>query len=471
MPRLSLAFCPATVCLTLWAGNVHAAPVEPAPSPATTPETTVPGAAVPVLRGEAVNPSDPPPTPHAAPGTPLQLDALLADLLARNPEIAARVALREAETARERRAWAFPDPVVQIMGENLPLGSSMTDTGEASHSALLPPMISYQVSQMVMFPGKRALMAREAAAGIDMARASLEITRQDLLAAGRKMYFDLYLNVQERRINLANQRLVDQFRQLALARYSAGLEAHHDVLRAQIEIQSFENALLTLDQQRQSMTAMLNAWRDQHMETPLGEPQAAFSAPRTLSQTDLEAQALKARPELQKMAAMVAQEDAMTAVARREYYPDIMVMGMYQQMIGDMDAWGAAVSFSVPLWLGKKQKLEVAEKQQKAQAARKSLEAMRAMVRFEVQDARLKVDTAERRIQLIDKTLIPKADEALSSLMASYRAGKTDFTSLLETRRTLQDLQLALEQARVEREQRLADLDRAVGTASERIGQ
>lgn len=410
-------------------------------------------------------------SPQAISPQVLQLDALLANLLERNPEVAARAALRDAESVRERRAWAFPDPVVQIMAENLPFGTTMTAAGDTSHAAVLPPMISYQVSQMVMFPGKRALMAREAAAGVDMARASLEVTRQDLLAAGRKMYFDLYLNAQERRINLKNQQLVEQFRQLALARYSAGLEAHHDVLRAQIEIQSFENALLTLDQQRQSMTAMLNAWLNQPVETPLGEPQATFSAPRTLQQTDLETQALKARPELQKMAAMVAQEEAMTAAARREYYPDIMVMGSYQQMIGDMDAWGAAVSFSIPLWLGKKQALEVQEKQHKAEAARKSLETMRSMVRFEVHDTRLKVETAERRIQLIEKTLIPKADEALSSLMASYRAGKTDFTSLLETRRTLQDLQLALEQARVEREQRLADLDRAVGTASERIEQ
>ena len=187
--------------LALHAVGVEARPFHPTPAFFSEP-TAVAGSTT-ATSHQASNPVSgqapgerPDASSPSAPAT-LRLDTLLAELLARNPEIAARMELRDAEKTRERRAWAFPDPTVQIMGENFPFGSSMagasTSMGETSGSVALPPMISYQVSQMFMFPGKRALMAREAAAGVEMARANLELSRQDLVAAGRRMFFDLYL--------------------------------------------------------------------------------------------------------------------------------------------------------------------------------------------------------------------------------------------------------------------------------------
>lgn len=396
--------------------------------------------------------------------TPLRLEQLIEQLLERNPEIASRTETMNAETARAIRARVFADPVVQIGVENLPFGSSMG----TSRASALPPMINYQVSQMFMFPGKRTLMGLEADRSAEMASARADTTRQDLVVAAQKMFFDLYLNRQARQINEASRKLVENLRQIALARYSSGQDAHHDVLRAQVEGQGLQNDALTLEQQRASMVGMLNVWLNQPSETPLGEPEATWSPPRALDLAELKDRALEKRPELKEMGAMASQEHTMASLARKQFYPDFMVMGMYQQMIGDMDAWGGGVSFSVPIWLGKKQAQEARERDHRAASAEKSLEAMRAMVRFQVQDAVLKIQTTERRIQLLEKLLLPKAEEALQALIAAYSTSRTDFVSLIESRRTLQDLQLGLEQARTEREQRLADLERATGSLLER---
>ena len=162
-----------TLPLALCMAGAEARPLDPLPASPSGQSTAARAATN--AAGQASNaagaapPAEQPDASRPAAPSPLRLDALLSELLARNPEIAARVELREAERARERRAWAFPDPTVQIMGENFRFGSSMagssSGTSESPGAVALPPMISYQVSQMFMFPGKRALMAREAALG------------------------------------------------------------------------------------------------------------------------------------------------------------------------------------------------------------------------------------------------------------------------------------------------------------------
>lgn len=152
----------------------------------------------------------------------------------------------------------------------------------------------------------------------------------------------------------------------------------------------------------------------------------------------------------------------MAALARRDFYPDLMISAQYQQITkGGEDAWGVGVEMNLPIWINRKQKHEAAEAEARAMAAESTLEGMRAMIRSQIQAALVKLQTTELRLTLYKTSLIPATIQTLDAGEARYRAGTGDFLMLLDTQRQLKALELDYERARTEREQQLADLERA----------
>lgn len=82
---------------------------------------------------------------------PLSLDALIRQVAARSPRIAAEVLRAEAMRQAIVRAGALDDPQLTLMTEDVPLSI----TGGM-------PMLRLQANQMLPWPGKRSLMTRVA---------------------------------------------------------------------------------------------------------------------------------------------------------------------------------------------------------------------------------------------------------------------------------------------------------------------
>ena len=58
---------------------------------------------------------------------------------------------------------------------------------------------------------------------------------------------------------------------------------------------------------------------------------------------------------------------------------------------------------------------------------------------------------------------MPQSDQTLQVARAAYQTDRLDFLALIDTQRVLLDVQLGYFRALVDREQALADLERAVG--------
>jgi outer membrane protein TolC len=69
---------------------------------------------------------------------------------------------------------------------------------------------------------------------------------------------------------------------------------------------------------------------------------------------------------------------------------------------------------------------------------------------------------AERKINLYGDTLIPQINQSLNVAQQSYEAGETDFLDLIDAQRQLLTFQLEYERAQVDREQRLAEIEKLV---------
>ena len=222
-----------------------------------------------------------------------------------------------------------------------------------------------------------------------------------------------------------------------------------------------------LEAERREMAAMLNALRDLPAAEPVGEPLEAWSPDAPLDGESLVSRAIAQRPEVQEMAAMAASRRAMAEVARREYYPDFMLGAFYDVRKGGEDMVGAMVNVTVPVWIGRKQRVDVAVADVRVNAADRDRSAMEAMVRAEVEQALARLSRVKRRSEILETELLDRAQQTFDAALAAFPAGKTNVLEILDALRVVSQRRLSRTTLRVERELALVDLARAVGDKGE----
>jgi outer membrane protein TolC len=387
---------------------------------------------------------------------PLSLDALLREVVARSPVVAAEALRAEAMREAIPRAGALDDPQVTLMAEELPksvLGGM--------------PMLRLQASQMLPWPGKRSRMTRVAEREAEVAGARERAVLLDTVTRAKRIYFGLYLNLEARRVNREQRAIADTLVDVVTGRLASGMAMHHDVLKMQTEASMLDDELVMLEAERREMAAMLNALLDLPAEELVGEPVATWSAEIPLDRDALVARTLDQRPEVQEMAAMAESRRAMAAVARREYFPDFMLGAFYDARRGMDDTLGAMVNVSVPLWISRKQRVDVVVADLRANAADRDQGAMQAMVRAEVEQALARISRVQRRSEILEAELLDRAQQTFDAALAAFPAGQSSALEILDALRVVSQRRLSQTTLRVERELALVDLARAVGEKTE----
>jgi outer membrane protein TolC len=129
---------------------------------------------------------------------------------------------------------------------------------------------------------------------------------------------------------------------------------------------------------------------------------------------------------------------------------------------GQTDFLFAGVQVSLPIFSGSKNRPRVTAAEEGAVAMREDARATENQIASEVAGAYAELTAEQRQVEMHHQ-LIPLARQALASAMASYAAGKSTFVAVLDTERDLQMHELDLAMHLAAYEQRLADLQRAVG--------
>ncbi|MBS0606386.1 MAG: TolC family protein [Verrucomicrobia bacterium] len=391
----------------------------------------------------------------------LQLDALVKEVLERNPDL---------EAAKERiRAAAEVIPRVQVIDD--PEFKFTSDYNNFKSKSDWLPMLQYQISQTFPFPGKLGLKGKVAEEILKQFQSQETITRRDLILQSKSLYFQLVLNDLSFQINRNNRDVVENIVNASMSLYRSGIAGFEEVSKAQAELQILDEQLLAIDADRIFITSMLNAILNRAPNSPLGQPVQEFSHSLDFSYEELESIAIQNRPELEGLQAMVSEQEMMAKLAKRNYFPDVTISAGYEQMTNNLsdNAWVASIGFKIPLWAGRRQGREVREAKARASANISALKGMEANIRGQIQAILGKLKANDERILLYDTGLLPKIQETLKAAESSYRAGKGGFLVLLDTRRQFQEISLEYERVRIEKEVLLAELERAVGVPLEEI--
>jgi outer membrane protein TolC len=364
----------------------------------------------------------------APPGPEATVEGLVAEALARNPDLQALREAKQAAGTRPDQADALPDPMVSVLYVNDGWSPSL---GERDMTTL-----GFMASQDLPWPGKRDLRRRiaerEAVASVE------RVERQRLaVAAGvRRAFWNLALAEQSLAVLRDEQEVWRETEGVARARYAVGQGAQQDVLRAQVEITRLEQRRAELEGEVATREAELTrlAGREVRRDVVSGVGLVLRPEPRDLAALQAEAEATL--PELRASAAGVERGLLAIDLAERDFKPDLTVQAGYMNRGGLDPMWQAGVGVTLPLARGRR-RAAVAEAEAGRRAAALQVEAVRAQIRFRTREREAQLRAAERMAILYADGLIPQARLSYESAIANYQAGKVPFLTVLEALSTL----------------------------------
>ena len=388
-------------------------------------------------------------------GADSTLAALVAELGTNNPEIAAARREVDMRSARIAPAGTPPDPTLSIG-----YMSGFARPPFFPSSATPNAFRQVGVSQEIPYPGKLSLRSRIAAIDADAARWSVEDTRLQLAAELKAMYFEYQFASRSLAIVRRNREVLDQFRQIAEARFSVGQAIQQDVLKAQLEISGLIERTMVLERQRDALRARINGLLYREPDAPLNPELPFATLPLPADAAALRAQALERYPALKRDEQQITKAQQQLSLARKEYLPDFGINVTAQQAPGDMH-WMYGVDFmvKVPIFWQRRQRPMVAEAAAGLEAGRRMRDTTVARAEAMVGELHVNATSAKRLMDLYSGSVLPQARLTLESALASYQVGKAEFLTVLTDFMSVLTYEIGLEEQRTQYHVALAGLE------------
>lgn len=434
-------------------------------------------AAAPDLNAQA--PAPPPPDVAAPAASPAQavfagiddpaVRELAADVLARNPDLAAARARARAAEREAPQARSLPDPMATLTAFLL---TPETRVGPQRAMAAL--------SQRFPWFGKLGLRERAALYEAAAARAEVAARELALVTETRRLTFELGFLEAWEEILESDRGILERYEELARSRYAAGFGLEQAVVKLQAEITRVDTRLLQLADRRSEVTAALNALRDRSPVAPVPPvalPEAREPSAELAAGLDpLRERAVTLRPEIDRADAEIARAETRVELAKKDYYPDVTLGATYTLVTGREDAPGRAMpppdegddvfglmaSVNLPVWRGR---LDAAVEQaaERELAAREGRRSAVTAIDRSLGELTQRLELTWRQLRLLEDVLGIQAEESLSSAEAAYTAGNVTALDLLDAERVLLDVRTSTARARADYAITLARLEGAVG--------
>jgi outer membrane protein TolC len=368
-----------------------------------------------------------PPAPAPSAADPV-LDALVAEALAANPDVAAAREEARAARARPDAASALPDPMASVVYTN---DDWQPTLGEREMTTL-----GFMWSQTLPWPGKRALRATEAARTADAADQRVERAGLAVAASVRRAYAALLLARETLAVIDERDALSRDVEAVARSRYSVGQGAQQEIIRAQVEVTRVGQLRAEQEAEASVRLAELNRLLARPADAPL-QTSARLALVSESRPLDVVQAAAEARsPELRANDASLAGARAGADLAARAGQPDLSLQAGYMNRGGLDPMWQAGVGVTLPVWKKKNAAARV-EVDARLRAIESRREALRLQLRFRNQERLARLAATERIARLYTDGIVPQAQMSVDSALAGYRAGRVPFVAVLEAQSSL----------------------------------
>ncbi len=386
------------------------------------------------------------------------LDALVEEALTHNPEILAAQKRYEAARQRPARESSLPDPTLSVgwSSNGNPLPGAGLGVNPTSN-------IGVSVAQELPAPGKLRLRGEIASKDAEAAFQEYRATKLSVIARLKLAYHQLHHAYGATEIMRREQKLLNNFIQIAELRYSVGKAAQQDLFRAHAQYAIMETQILRMEQDKPVQQAIINGILNRPPTTQIIPPGQMQAGELRATLDDLLAHARTDAPTVMREQKMVERSEMELNLARKEYKPDYVVSGGYFNQGGMPPMYQARLDIKIPAYFWRKQRAEVTEQSYNVTQARHAYAAGRQDLAARIAGEYANAETSRKLMELYSKSVVPQASLALESSVASYETGALDFLSVLTNFMTVVDYELNYHEEMVRFHLALARLEEMTG--------
>lgn len=356
------------------------------------------------------------------PNPELRLSEVLADVEAHAPALLADRARARALSRAADATGFWDEPFIAAGPDELAL------SGEPM------PVIRYQMSQRVPFPGKLDGRATAARARAEAQAQNFAVTARTLRVAAVQLFLRaLYLDEVQRTNDELAQTLHDA-KASAEARYITGGTAHHDALLADAQLAILARDQRILERARRILLIRLHELCGRPSEPrpmPSLIDDTMYSLPKSIED------ALAAQPELARVRKNVEALRGDARVAGLQAFPDLTVQVMAMQSLHENEPSnvGAMVGLAVPIFLPWKQDAVKDAAEQHVRAAETEVDALVLRLRAEWDAATEDLASARDTFELYEQQILPRTRLALDASQSAYATQQVALLEVLSVAR------------------------------------
>jgi cobalt-zinc-cadmium efflux system outer membrane protein len=393
-------------------------------------------------------------------GQPTTLADLLTEAEKNNPQIqAARHGWQSAKQIPTQVA-TLPDP--QVVLQQMNVGSPRPFAGYTNSDFAF---IGLGFSQDLPYPGKLRLRGAIAQKEADATQQKYESVRRAVMADVKMVYFQLGYLAKGQKILDEDAQLLQQVEQAAGSRYRNGMGNQQDVLQAQLERTKLLREInMNQLEQGKIQAELKNLLNRSQASTDIEADELSESAPAyTFDQLLAEAKANN--PDLAGMEKMVERQGLQVDLAKKDFYPDFNVQGMWQRT--DPSQYRAYYQFTfgmrIPIYRSRRQRPELAQAESDRDRAKSEYEIQSQQTAFQLRQQFVSAEKSAQLLKIYREGLIPQARAELQAGMAAYQSNRQDFQALLASFLDVLKLDEEYWQTLAEHETALAKMEEVTG--------
>ncbi|MEZ5360742.1 MAG: TolC family protein [Candidatus Zixiibacteriota bacterium] len=358
---------------------------------------------------------------------------------------------------------------------------SVTDesTGETTTSRLQfgePHSYSagFTLYQPLYVAGKVGAAIQIAKYGFSYADEGIRAARHDVVTLADRAYLDAVAAREAQLVFIEAEQLADSNMAVVEQLFKQGQASEYDFLRAQVQAANTRPARIAAENGARLALDYLRVVLALPKETDITlEESVAQVAVPELNLDALIDEALQNRPELRQSEQMMKINKKLISIEKGGHKPTIGLSSSMQwdgyypkfsstRLKGWTRSWNVGVSFSVPIFTGFETKGKIQQARVDYNQSRLQNSQLNRQIRLEVRDAVGKVKEAKQRVEALGETV----DQA----KRGYDISQVRYQNGIGTQLEVQDAQVALTQARVNKINALHDLAVAVTELRRAVG-
>jgi outer membrane protein TolC len=424
--------------------------------------------ATPALAQPPTTPALPPLTPATVTTRPITVEEAIAIALEGQPQIVARIS--EYEAARLRVDQALSPLLPQLTGTwTVARAQTSVERLDQRRLGTIEPtwtttmLARVSLSQILFDFGKNFATVGVARRDADVSLEEVELQRQVIALAVKESYTNILFAQRLIRVNQQAQERAELNLRSARGFFDVGTRPKSDVTRAEVDVANARVDVIRARNAERSARVALNVAMGIPADTNTQIIDNLAYQPLTFDRGQLQAEALRQRPEYRQTRLLVESAELQSRRAFLDFFPDITGGGSYGAARTEFhEVWELSLNLTWPIFDGGNRIARYRESRANIDAARARMRSQELDIAREVEQALIDVEETQERIQA--------AQKAVEAAQENFRLAQGRFDAGVGTILELTDAQLELTRAQNLEAQALADYRIALARLERNVG-